>query len=562
MSIVFSLFFSVLVTILLVPPSIKLGARFGMVDRPNPRKVHIGVIPRSGGLAVMLGMLVPFAFLLKLSPFLIGTLTGGFLILVTGLLDDLRDLGWRWKLAGQVAASLLMVYLSGMELDRPVEFWPGYLWDLDIVGFPLSVLFLVACINCVNLADGLDGLAGGMCLLIFASAGLLGLLDHNFPVMALSACMLGALVGFLRYNTHPAIVFLGDTGSQFLGFMVGVAMIALTHGEDSYSPVLCLYLIGIPALDMIVVMMERLLEKRPLFLPDRRHLHHKMLRLGFKHHQAVIIEYGTQLGMILIGWNLRQFSDYVLLYVYLALMGFAAVALLISRSDKKLVHLPAHIFNGKQSDPGTPTRGKVVALLERSRELIARVAWCALTTTLVMYYLLSPLLLRPLAVELGFYSLGFAAILVGFKFFKHNYLSLSVKVAAYFSAIYYILSASQNPAVLWTEHGSGILLLLFFVMGGCYCCYLVFALEQMPTVTMDYLLLALVVLTLFLPAPLLREYRVHTVAAKILLVFLSIELVSFRLKDEGDLMLLGLLPALGLNVVIAFWPLMGVRGDG
>lgn len=554
MSIVFSLFFSVLVTTLLVPPLIKFGARIGMVDRPNPRKVHSEVIPRSGGLAVMLGMLVPFAFLVKLSPLLLGVFVGGFLFLGTGLLDDLRDLGWRWKLAGQVTASLLTIYVSGLELDRPVQFWPGYFWDLDVIGFPLSVLFLVACINCINLADGLDGLAGGMCLLIFASAGLLGYLDHNFPVIALSACMLGALIGFLRYNTHPAIVFLGDTGSQFLGFMVGVAMIALTHGENSYNPVLCLYLIGIPALDMVVVMMERLLEKRPLFQPDRRHLHHKMLRLGFKHHEAVIVEYAAQLAMILIGWSLRQYPDYVLLYVYLALMGLAAVALLVSRRKTIPLRLSEELINGGQSGPDRPTNGKATVIFGCSRELIARTAWYALVATLLVYYCLSPLLLRPLAVELGFYSLGFAAILIGLKFFKHDYLSLSVKVAAYFSAITYILSASYSSEALRYEQNSYLWLILFLAMGFSYCCYLVFAIEQMPTVTMDYLLLAVVILTSFLPAPLLTQYRVHTIAAKILLVFLALELVSFRLKDEGDLVLLGLLPSLGLNVVMAFWP--------
>ena len=557
MSIVFSLFFSVLATTLLVPPLIKLGARFGMVDRPNARKVHLGVIPRSGGLAVIFGMLVPFAFLVKLSPLLLGVFLGACLILGTGLLDDLRGLGWQWKLAGQVAASLLTVYLSGLELDRPVEFWPGYLWDLDLISYPLSVLFLVACINCINLADGLDGLAGGMCLLIFASGGLLGFLDHNFPVIALSACMLGALVGFLRYNTHPAIVFLGDTGSQFLGFMVGVAMIALTHGEDSYSPVLCLYLIGIPALDMVVVMMERLLEKRPLFHPDRRHLHHKMLRLGFKHHQAVIVEYAVQLAMILIGWSLRQYPDYVLLYVYLALMGLAAAALLVSRRKPIFLPLSEEFINGGQNNPGSPPNGKAVVIFGCSRETIAHSSWYALAGTLLVYFFLSPLLVRPLVVELGFYSLGFMAILIAVKFFKHNCLSLSVKVAAYFSAISYILSTSQSPAGSWYAQNSGGWLILFLAMGVSYCCYLVFALEQMPTVTMDYLLLAVVVLTSFLPAPLLTEYRVHTIAAKILLVFLAIELVSFKLKDEGDLMLLWLLPSLGLNVVMAFWPLIG-----
>ncbi len=557
MSIVFSLFFSVLLTTLLVPPMIALGKQIGMVDRPNPRKVHHGVIPRSGGLAVILGMLAPFALLVKFTPFLVGVAAGGLLLLATGLVDDLRDLGWRWKLAGQIAASFLSVYLSGLEFDRPVEFWPGYLWDLDLIGRPLTVLFLVACINCINLADGLDGLAGGMCLLIFASTGLLGYLDRNFPLIALSTCIIGALIGFLRYNTHPAIVFLGDTGSQFLGFLVGMAMICLTHGQQTCTPVLCLYLIGVPALDMLVVMMERLLEKRPLFKPDQRHLHHKMLRLGFKHHQAVIIEYAAQLAMILTGWGLRQYPDYVLLWVYLTLMGLAVTLLLVSR---RRAILPAGV--GERLDAGQTnsdglTKGKATDIWRCSRQLIANTAWYVLVATLLIYYSLSPLLLRPLAVELGFYSLFFAAILIAIKYFKHDYLGLSVKVVAYFSAIAYILAATESSGTLQYAQNSGLWLLLFLAMGLSYCCCLIFALEQMPIVTMDYLLLAVVILTSFLPAPLLAEYRVHAIAAKILLVFLALELVSCRLRDGSDLMLYGLLPSLGLNVAITLGPVGG-----
>jgi UDP-GlcNAc:undecaprenyl-phosphate/decaprenyl-phosphate GlcNAc-1-phosphate transferase len=551
MSVVLGLYFAVLLTPLLVPPLIRIAQRVGMVDRPNPRKAHSQVIPRCGGVAVLLGALIPFAFLIGIDPFLTGALLGGLVILVIGVLDDLMDLDWRWKLAGQVAASGLALYASGLHFDRYIETWPGYLLDFELVGFPLTVLFLVACINSINLADGLDGLAGGMCLLIFASAGLLGYLAGDFQIIALCACMVGALVGFLRYNTHPAIVFLGDTGSQFLGFMVGIAMVALTRGVEHYSPVLALYLIGIPMLDMAVVMAERLMDGRPLFKPDRKHLHHKLLRMGFKHHQAVVIEYAAQLGMILTGWSLRQYPDYVLLYVYVAIMSVAAAMLLFFRREERLPHL-------RQKDvgpgPSLPEDGKVAAAVAVSREMLARVAWYALLVTVAIFYLLSPLLLRPIATDVGVYSLAFAVALVAIRCIKHDLLKLSVKLAAYFSATYTIMIIEHGRLTLWHPSAPDIYLPLFVAIGLCYCCYLVCTFEQMPIVTMDYLLLGVVILTLFLPEPYRSQYRVHAIAARVLLMFLTIELIAYKLKDKGDLMMLGLLPSLGLYFVMAFWP--------
>lgn len=552
MTIVFSLYFAVLLTTLLIPPFIKIALRVDMVDRPDPRKVHSQVIPRCGGLAVMLGTLLPFAFLVKTNAFLAGVLLGGLIILVIGVLDDLFDLDWRWKLAGQVVASVVTLYVSNVHFDRYIETWPGYVLDFDLVGFPLTVFFLLACINSVNLADGLDGLAGGMCLLIFAAAGLLGYLGEDFPVVALCACMVGALVGFLRYNTHPAIVFLGDTGSQFLGFMAGIALIALAGGRDHYSPILSFYLMGIPMLDMMVVMLDRLMERRPVFKPDNKHLHHKILRMGFKHHEAVIIEYGAQLGMILIGWKLRHYPDYVMLYVYVAIMTLATLLLLFSRKEGRFSRVWS---NGSLAHlPHLDEHGRLRGVFASLRAITARMSWYALLLIVLLYYLASPVLLRPLAWELGAYSLAFVALVIAVRYLKPSLLNLVVKIAAYFSATYYILVVEQSRALLWYPEAGRLYFPLFVAIGICYCCYLVCTYEQMPTVTMDYLLLGVVILTIFLPEPYRSEYRVHAIAAEILLTFLAIELISFNLKDKGDLMMLALLPSLGLNVLMAFWP--------
>ncbi len=255
---------------------IALGKQIGMVDRPNPRKVHHGVIPRSGGLAVILGMLAPFALLVKFTPFLVGVAAGGLLLLATGLVDDLRDLGWRWKLAGQIAASFLSVYLSGLEFDRPVEFWPGYLWDLDSSASPDGPL-----------PGGGASTASTWRMVWTAWQAACVCSSSPVPASGLSRPELPPNRALHLYHWRPhasslqhpsCLVFLGIPAAV-PGFLVGMAMICLTHGSKPALRPVSLSHWG-PGPRHAGRHDGTVLEKRPLFKPDQRHLHHKMLRLG------------------------------------------------------------------------------------------------------------------------------------------------------------------------------------------------------------------------------------------------------------------------------------------
>jgi UDP-GlcNAc:undecaprenyl-phosphate GlcNAc-1-phosphate transferase len=318
MKLIAALFFSFLSTALLVLLFMKMASRLGiMLDQPNSRKVHKEPIPRTGGPAVMVGCLLPLLFLFKGDRIILGLCLGALCILAIGITDDLWNLNFKWKFVGQGFAATLALLISGIKFHNFGQLWQGFPLDLGSLSLLLGIFFLVATTNMINLSDGLDGLAGGICFLIFCAVGFLAYFQEDWRLVTLSLCTLGAIAGFLRYNAHPAVVFLGDTGSQFLGFTAGLSMLLLTQVRTVYSPVIPLYLIGIPLIDTVIVIFERSRQGRPIFRADKNHIHHKLLRLGLRHSESVMVIYSLQLGMIIIAWTGRYADDVLLLLSFL-----------------------------------------------------------------------------------------------------------------------------------------------------------------------------------------------------------------------------------------------------
>ncbi len=232
------------------------------------------------------GIVVPLASFMTDGMLLRGLFPGVAVFFVAGMLDDRFNLDYRIKFAAQVAAVLTTLVLSDLNLRNLGEVIPGCRLSCGIVEIPLTAFFLLAVINSINLADGLDGLAAGICLLVLAAVVVLGLAEGNRTAIGLAVCTAGALVGFLRYNTHPAVVFMGDTGSQILGFIVGCTLLAHHRGLPSPNPGFMLFLLGVPILDTLSVMTQRILEGRSPFRADRNHLHHILLQKGLQHHHG------------------------------------------------------------------------------------------------------------------------------------------------------------------------------------------------------------------------------------------------------------------------------------
>ena len=318
------LFYAFLLSLLIgtvLTPCLMLGAtRMGFLDQPDLRKVHKEPIARVGGMAFAIGALVAIGYWAPSSPLILAILAGSLIIVIMGSLDDLFDLRVRYKFGGQVLAA------GVVAASTPISWQPlSSLLGVDLpawVSIAMTIFVLVTMTNAMNLSDGLDGLAGGLAFLSFGLVAYLAYHIHDSFVLYLVLPVMGGLLGFLRFNTYPARVFMGDGGSQFLGFALGVSALLLTQTDRSpISPWLVLFMFGVPLMDLVAVTMQRLLRGGSPFKADREHMHHKLLALGFSHHQVVLILYGLQLVLVSLAYACRWSSEGFLMGLYLLLLA-------------------------------------------------------------------------------------------------------------------------------------------------------------------------------------------------------------------------------------------------
>lgn len=302
----------------------RFAKQLNMIDEPGGRKVHEVAIPRCGGIGLAAGVIVAILMFVPFRHEVIGLLTGGAIIIIFGLLDDRFELNYKWKFVGQFFAVIAVIYAGLSIANLPfngLNIGPVYL------SIPLTVFFAIGVINAVNLSDGLDGLAAGTMLLTFATMAYLAIDSEGYTVALMAIAVAGGIVGFLWFNTHPAMVFMGDTGSQFIGYMAVFLSVYLTqHVNQALNPALPLLLLGLPILDTLTVMVGRIRSGRSPFSPDKTHIHHRFMERGFSHASAVGTIYLIQ-GIFLASALLFRYSaDYVVIGVYLlissVILGF------------------------------------------------------------------------------------------------------------------------------------------------------------------------------------------------------------------------------------------------
>ncbi|HWC32801.1 MAG TPA: MraY family glycosyltransferase, partial [Actinomycetota bacterium] len=295
-----------------------LATRFGAIDRPSDRKVHPKPTPTLGGIAIWFAVAVslgvaylmpPFRDLFEISSEPLGALLAGTIVVVLGAYDDVRGLSVPAKVAGQVLAAGVLI-LMGVQL---LYFWFPGLGVLSLsadLAVPLTLIWVVAMINAVNLVDGLDGLAVGVVAIAAAAffwyafetgEGTRTLYAGPSPATLLSAIVAGAAVGFLPHNFHPARIFMGDSGSMLLGLLLAAATISGVGRTDAPTnsdlaalaiPVaIPLLVLAVPLTDVMWAIIRRLRRKRPVFRPDKEHIHHRLLEIGHTHRQAVLLMY-------------------------------------------------------------------------------------------------------------------------------------------------------------------------------------------------------------------------------------------------------------------------------
>lgn len=337
---------SVMLSMTLIPVLVRVAPASGLMDYPNARKVHEGGIPRVGGIAIFVSSLIPLLIWLPETDLAIPILIGLSTLFLFGVLDDRNDLNYKLKFIGQIIAASVVVYFGDVVIVR-YPFIEGYEIPIGLAKV-ITVISLVGITNAINLSDGLDGLAAGTSLLVIGCMMVIAYFAQDSIVFFFSLAILGATIGFLRFNSHPALIFLGDSGSQLLGFCAGLIAILISQKSNTaLIPMLPVVALGLPILDTLLVMTKRLSEGRSPFSADKNHIHHRLLYMGFSHHTAVIIIYAAQTSLVITAYQLRYTSDALLFSVYLVfcLSLFLATSTRHSLFPQRLVNLITRVVD-------------------------------------------------------------------------------------------------------------------------------------------------------------------------------------------------------------------------
>lgn len=304
----------------------RLALWAGFVDTPNSRKVHRSPTPLMGGLAISAGALIAFVLLVSALPIsfwvapVVGTVVACLVIVAVGLIDDRQQLPAWAKLLGQLLATAILIY-AGVRVQLPLPFWQ----DLA-----LTVIWIVGITNAMNFMDNMDGLSAGVSGVAAAFILLLASANDQYLVAALAAGVLGACLGFLRYNFRPARIFMGDAGSMFLGFLLAVLALDLRFPDNVnfVTWMVPVFIMGLPILDMTLVIVSRSRRRvNPLTTAGKDHLSHRLVAMGFSQREAVLMLYliAGAFGMTALFITGADFVEGYAIAIAAAILGLAAI---------------------------------------------------------------------------------------------------------------------------------------------------------------------------------------------------------------------------------------------
>ena len=346
-----SLIVAFIAAIILTPLVKRLAFRLGAVDAPNYRKVHARIMPRLGGLAIfgafMIGILLLKFVTNFQSDYLYAILIAATIIVITGIVDDMREISAKAKLLGQIIAACIVVFVGGIQIENINLPFGGEL-EFGWLGIPFTIIWIVGITNAINLIDGLDGLAAGVSTIALITLAVMAMIMGNGIVIAMAAILAAATIGFLFFNFHPAKIFMGDTGALFLGFMIAVLALLGFKNVAVISFVIPVIMLGVPISDTFFAIVRRLRSGKKWSDPDKSHLHHRLLDVGFSHSQTVMIIYAmaAMFGLAAVIFSMAKVWGAILLIavILVAIEIFVEIIGLAGKNYKPLLNL-VRIFN-------------------------------------------------------------------------------------------------------------------------------------------------------------------------------------------------------------------------
>jgi UDP-GlcNAc:undecaprenyl-phosphate GlcNAc-1-phosphate transferase len=538
-----TLLLSMFITISLIPLVRRAAVRVQAMDLPDGRKVHPYPMPKSGGLAMSVGLLVPVLLWVPMDHFARAVLAGAGVLVVFGLVDDLKGLGYRAKFMGQIAAALIVIFYGGLKIESLGMLLPDDVILPDWISIPLTLIAVVGVTNAINLSDGLDGLAGGICLLSFCCLAYLAYRTEYLMIATFSMAAIGAIIGFLRFNTYPATLFMGDAGSQLLGFTAVTLSVGLTQANAPLSPVLPLIILGFPILDTLTVMSERIAKGKSPFKADKNHLHHKLLELNLFHTEAVFVIYVAQALLVTLAFVLRFYSDWLLLGGYGLFCGIVVFGFIVAeKSEWKLQRgfLDSMI---KQRLKGLKHKNRPINVSFR----ISCVAFAIIVLVSCMvpenvpraFSLFTGLLIIPILMTQSFKRDWLAGVLRTVDF-------LFVSVLIY---------VGETSTASWMN---GVLAQAYNLSFGVLALFSILTLKftkrrkGFKTSPVDFLILFIALVVPNMPDERIRALHMGLVAAKIIVLFFSFEVIVGEVRGKLNKLALFTLFALAVSSVRGF----------
>jgi UDP-GlcNAc:undecaprenyl-phosphate GlcNAc-1-phosphate transferase len=537
MSLFLAFISSLLISMALIPPLIKSAGWFQIMDLPDERKIHSIPIARVGGIAFAAGTIISILLWNPKDPVVITYLLGGAIILFFGVWDDWSSLNFKSKFTTQLLATLVVV-LYGKVRITSFPFFDGATLPSWFT-IPFTIVAILAITNAVNLSDGLDGLAGGLSLLSFGGLAVLAYLSGDMMVLGMTIPLLGGVFGFLRFNTYPARVFMGDGGSQFLGFSLGVFSFILTDSvRGPFSPLIGLLIVGLPLFDTLGVILQRWKAGQSLFLADRNHIHHKLISAGLFHHEAVILIYMLQITLVSLGCLLRFQDDGLLTGVY------GTLALLFFFFFFKVGKAP--FFWKREKESFLSSIRNRIKSSRRTSELPLQL----LSVLVPLFLLVIVFVPRKIPVDFGSIALVLLACLLAGLLFKKGFQTL-IRAALYVGGAFGIY-LSEGAVSLFPVTPFSFFNLFYFVLAGLIILTVTADKKgSFKTTPLDFLILFVVLTFSLLMKVEIAGIILGIFAAKLVILFYAFEILLNQFSNR-----------MGVLGGISIWTLViiGLRG--
>ena len=310
-------------TALIMPLTNKIAEHIGAIDAPKDnRRVHDKPIPKLGGLGIFIGFLFGYMLFGVQSIQMNSILIGSFIIIIYGIIDDIKTLPAKYELLGQFLAACTIVFYGQILLTNITAF--GYEIEFGIFAYPITLFFILGCTNVIRLIDGVDGLSSGISSIFYLTIGIIAFFQGRVETLeiTLTFIMLGATAGFLVHNFYPAKLFAGEAGSAFMGFTTAIISLLGFKGTLLTSVLVPIMILAVPILDTLFAILRRMLKGKPIFEADKEHLHHQFLKRNFSQRRTVIIIYAIDIlfSIASIFYILKDPSFGIVIYIALLII--------------------------------------------------------------------------------------------------------------------------------------------------------------------------------------------------------------------------------------------------